>query len=208
MSVPGGPLQVGSARIRVITPESAMDNSHLSYNDGQPVPLSLTLRQLKIGIAGLLKMRNLSLPRRGNSEPTTVNKCNCDFAQTISNHGIWDTLRCRLHRTDRPSCVYPHEALPRGDCGICSLPLTQHCNECETPSLYNPACPLVINTGCNHCFHHHCYMNKPGESCPQGCSLRSSCALCNLIFRVHAKGAETSFTDAKFDHRCLRTVPA
>lgn len=163
----------GSAIIRIITPESARQpqSSHLLYNSGEPVSLDLTLRALKIGIAHLLKMSNLSLPRR-NITPMT-NKCNCDLAQKIADNGTWEMLRCRLHGTDRPSCAYPHEPLPPADCVICLLPLTQRCNACKDEGLYNPACPFVINAGCNHNFHHHCYINKPGASCPSGCSLRS-----------------------------------
>src|SRR5437762_753228 len=125
----------GSAVIRIVTPESAIrqpqNESHLLYNGGQPVSLNLTLRELKIGIARLLKMTNLSLPRRNNATASISNKCNCDLAQTIADHGTWEMLRCRLHGTDRSSCAYPHGPLPRADCVICRLPLTQRCIVCE-----------------------------------------------------------------------------
>lgn len=184
MSVSKSPPE--SAVIRVITPESAIHNTDLLYNGGAQVSLRMTLRELKIGIASLLEMRILSLPRRITTTGSTASRCNCDLAQTISQRGTWETLRCRLHGTDHPTCDYPHGPLPRGSCGICRLPLSQRCNACEEPEpLYNPACPLVINAGCNHSFHQHCYMNQTEATCPGGGHLRSFPSPCILILRYH-----------------------
>jgi Anaphase-promoting complex subunit 11 RING-H2 finger len=175
-----------SAVIRVITPQTAIQNTHLLYHGGQPVSLNMSLRELKIGIASLLQMRNLSLPRRITTPSSTPSKCNCYLAQTIANQGTWETLRCRLHGNDRPTCDYPHGKLPGGDCGICQLPLTQWCNSCKNPELlYNPACPLVIDADSNHSFHHHCYMNQTEAICPGGCQLRSFLSTYILILRDH-----------------------
>jgi hypothetical protein len=157
--------------IRVITPSSAQSRdvkSILLYNDGKPIPLSTTLRQLKVGIARLLNVNGLSLPPK-TTAATPMRLCNCAFASTIVTYGVWEMLRCRIHDSEEEGCDYPHKTIVKDKiCLLCHTTLTERCQHCELGDISD--CPLVVNAGCNHTFHHHCYTQHTNETCPGGCA--------------------------------------
>ena len=158
--------------IRIVTPASAQMSydvkSILLYNNGEPIPLTTTLRQLKVGIAQLLGIQGLSLPSK-TTAATPSRLCNCAFAGTVVTHGIWEMLRCRLHNSNEEDCDYPHNTIEQDKiCQICQATLTDRCQDCE--SLDTNECPLVVNAGCGHTFHHHCFTQYTNETCPGGCS--------------------------------------
>jgi hypothetical protein len=157
--------------IRVITPASAQrghdNHGPLLYNDGKPIPLNTTLRQLKVGISQLLNVQGLRLPSKATAANVS-HICNCDFGRSIVESGLWEMLRCRVHDSREGACDYPHSPVQKGtSCIICHIALTDPCEGCEDSTL--DGCPLVVNAGCNHTFHHHCYRGTSNETCPGGC---------------------------------------
>lgn len=169
--------------IRVTTPASAQTSRAgskptLLVNDGRPISLSTTLHQLKSNIAGLLELENVQLSRW---KPASSSKsCNCAFAENIARNGLWDMLRCRDHT--RTKCDYPHpdnSIIRKGICTLCLLDLVERCGDCQDAGIVTrDCCPLVVNAGCNHTFHHHCYSKQFGNTCPARCSTgRSSPSL-------------------------------
>jgi hypothetical protein len=164
--------------IRVITPASAQKGHDVSsimfYNDGIPVPLNTTLGQLKTGISRLLDVQQLHLPSRLTTAFHPI--CNCNFANSIVENGIWEMLRCRIHNVQTEDCDYPHEQVSKdSECSICLIDLTKPCQACEV--IGETDCPLVVNAGCRHTFHHHCYTGSTNENCPAGCARSIALAL-------------------------------
>lgn len=160
--------------IRIITPRMARESDdHHSLpllNNGHPVPLSTSLRELKRMISLSLGVQ-VHFPAAGDPNP----ECNCSLAQSIAKYGIWDMLRCRVHLED---CKYPHaheDPQWTGVCGLCGRTLDASCRFCLNENNDQQYCPLVLNAGCRHTFHHHCYVNYTGSEngnplCPAGCS--------------------------------------
>ena len=75
------------------------------------------------------------------------------------------------------------------ECGLCCRALSQACDTCEIQETDETYCSVVVNAGCNHSFHHHCYVSacRIGDfsyvqKCPQGCSVGIS-----PIFKTHFK---------------------
>lgn len=159
------------AIIRLITPASVyqrQDIAPLLYNGGNPIPLSTTLRQLKVGIAQQLGIQDLHLPPKATAaDPQHI--CNCAFAGSIAENGIWEMLRCRIHDSPNGDCDYPHAPTAKSkDCLVCHVGLQDPCEDCSSSDA--APCPLVINAGCDHTFHYHCYKKHVGDTCPGGCS--------------------------------------
>lgn len=168
------PSNSNSAIIRVITPKSAQKcsdaHSALLLNGGNPISLTMTLRQLKLNIGNLLSVQNLYLPEKPSS-PSSV--CNCALARSIVKNGIWEMLKCRTHDSSHEDCDYPHVNTSKdGQCLLCLEALAEPCQRCQEGSgvVIDP-CPLVSNVGCNHTFHHHCYTEQLEKTCPGGCSI-------------------------------------
>ena len=157
--------------VRIITPNSAAVGTNPMtislFSDGKPVPISTTLRQLKKDIAKRLGVK-IELPTAATRTENTQFHCNCDFAKSIAKYGIWDMLRCRSHVMPGDNCDYPHYPFdPTEPCAKCSRQRGDRCFECaETEH----DCPLVVNVGCKHVFHQHCYLRHTGTNCPAGCS--------------------------------------
>src|SRR5205814_3897641 len=140
------------------------------HKNGEAIALDTTLRQLKIGIANFLGIKNLLLPHR-NTTIRSSPECNCGLAQSIATNGLWEMLRCRIHNSSHSECDYPHESLEKkGECNICHFELSDPCEQCQNTDDRMNDCPLVVNVGCNHIFHHHCYRSDVRETCPGGCS--------------------------------------
>jgi hypothetical protein len=165
--------------IRIITPHSSQqiqEGRPLLYKGGEPVPLATTtLRQLKVGIAEQLGISNLQLP-----PPSTAadirKSCNCAFATSIAENGLWEMLRCRTNETSHEDCDYPHTRVRKDvDCPICLRSLREACEDCQSDQ--NPDCPLCVNAGCQHTFHYHCYRGYSGDNCPGGCNRSKSLIL-------------------------------
>jgi hypothetical protein len=155
--------------LRLITPASVQQRHEtpLLYNDGKPVPLTTTLRQLKIGIAKQLNIQDIFLPPKATAADVQ-GVCNCAFARSITENGIWEMLRCRTHDSPYGDCDYPHVTTDKSqDCSVCYVELTEPCEDCRAS---DSACPLVSNAGCGHTFHYHCYRKHVGGGCPGGCS--------------------------------------
>ena len=82
-------------------------------------------------------------------------------------------LRCRTHKGS--SCDYPHETFAVGErCSLCDEHLGDPCTTCQTGDTNESECALVRNAGCEHKFHHHCYIQHPEnfirqDCCPKGC---------------------------------------
>jgi hypothetical protein len=175
-----GTLQTGfeyqsGVIIRIVTPASAQNrnpNAALLYNDGAPVPLTTTLRQLKVGIAQLLGIQGVSFPPQSTAADTT-STCNCSFASSVVENGIWEMLRCRIHDATVDDCEYLHSSTDKTkDCSICAVGLTDPCETCLLKE--DMPCPLVVNAGCQHVFHYHCFRKFSGDNCPGGCSRSTS----------------------------------
>jgi len=161
--------------IRVTTPASAQasrtsSKSTLLLNGGKPISLSTTLHQLKTSIAKLMELENVHLSRQklvSSSKP-----CNCAFAESVARNGLWNMLRCRDHI--EVACDYAHPDNPvlrKGICTLCQMDLVERCGDCQDAGIVTrDCCPLVVNAGCNHTFHHHCYTTQFGDTCPARCS--------------------------------------
>ena len=157
--------------IRVTTPASAQSSkSALLLNGGNPISLSTTLHQLKLDIAELLELEDVQLFPQKQLNP--LKPCNCAFAESVARNGLWEMLRCRDHT--RIACDYAHPDPPvlrKGTCPLCLLDLVERCGDCQDAGIVNrDGCPLVVNAGCNHTFHHHCYTKQFSDTCPAGCS--------------------------------------
>ena len=166
------PLNPNSAIIRVITPESAQrspdPNSARLLNGGNPIALTMTLRQLKESIGNLLGVHDLRLPEK-RSPSSAI--CNCALARSVAKNGIWEMLQCRIHDSSDEGCGYPHvNASKDGQCLLCHEALSEPCQICQDNEVIQNPCPLISNVGCNHSFHHHCYTEQVGSACPGGCS--------------------------------------
>jgi hypothetical protein len=159
----------------VVTASLASQHSDIAniplLNNGTPVSLATTLRELKHQIATSLN-ESVHLPEHDGLK----HECNCSLAQSISRHGTWDMLRCRDQHQRQSD--YPHEDLDgSAQCVLCHMLLSHPCRRCQEGESDEKYCALVINAGCKHTFHHHCYITKNqiggflrDESCPQGCS--------------------------------------
>jgi Anaphase-promoting complex subunit 11 RING-H2 finger len=190
--------------VRLITPASAQRSDSalpLLYNEGKKVPLNTTLRELKIGIANLLGIQNLHLPVRATAADRQKS-CNCSFATSITENGLWEMLRCRIHDSPDDKCDYPHTAVNKSKvCPLCYVDLAESCEDCS--SLNNSTCPLVVNAGCAHTFHYHCYRDYSGDNCPAGCP-RGMVSLGSLLtYRYHAARDDSGIQTTN-DHRGIR----
>jgi len=161
--------------IRVTTPASAQasrttSKSTLLLNGGKPISLSTTLHQLKTSIAKLMDLENVQLSPQKLAN--SWKHCNCAFAESVARNGLWNMLRCRDHT--EVACDYAHPDDPvnrKGSCALCLMDLVERCGDCQDAGFVTrDCCPLVVNAGCNHTFHHHCYTKQFRDTCPARCS--------------------------------------
>lgn len=156
--------------IRVITAKIA--HEHQSRDSipilfgGKRIPLSITLRKLKGDIAKSLGL-SPAVPRISEWNPI----CNCAFAEKVASSGLWSMLRCREHMG--PTCRLPHEGInKKQQCAMCWIDVANECETCRTEQKPSE-CPLVVNAGCGHVFHYHCYTSWDyswtNSKCPAGC---------------------------------------
>jgi len=159
--------------IRVITPQLArrVDHSQIPLlNNGLPIALSTTLRQLKAMIATHLGVE-IHTPATDALAP----ECNCNLARSIAKYGIWDMLLSRGGRNLSEKYKYELNS-SSGGCRLCGRALNELCNTCLNNENSDPSyCPQVVNAGCEHVFHHHCYVQHHNvengiQLCPGGCS--------------------------------------
>ena len=163
----------GSLQIRVITPANAQGCSDICklplLDNGNKIPLSTTLRQLKEMIAKHLAI-TIHLPYT----PPFIDECNCALAKNIAAHGVWDMVRCREPTKEIEAEFSHHEDIDISkECLICSIALKEPCgSRCRDYPLAasHNECPLVINAGCEHVFHRDCYLRHRSKNCPGGCS--------------------------------------
>jgi hypothetical protein len=160
----------GSIQIRVITPANAHGCCDLRklplLDEGNRIPLSTTLRQLKEMIA-----RHLSIAIHLPPASSAMDECNCALAKDIAAHGVWDMLRCREPMKQVDVDSFPREDINTSkDCLICADPLTEPCGKCRDDPDGRKECPLVINAGCEHVFHRDCFVRHRNSNCPGGCS--------------------------------------
>ena len=166
--------------IRVITPKIAaqiannqIEETGVPYlNDGNPIPLTTTLRELKQLVATCLNEK-IHLPE---SDKNKLNECNCSLARDIAKRGVWDMLRPR--HNGQKNFAACDEKFDIEECGLCHRALSQACDTCEIQETDETFCSVVVNAGCNHPFHHHCYVSASRigdfsrvQKCPQGCSI-------------------------------------
>jgi hypothetical protein len=163
-------------QIRVITPKLANQNKDQTsiplLNDGCPIPVTTTLRELKQLIAASFG-ESIYLP----APQPEHHECNCTLAGSIAQRGIWEMLRCRDHK--EKNCQYPHGTFGiTEECLLCRKELRQPCISCGNQETDAINCALVTNAGCQHKFHHHCYVHAAAfrraalnNACPAGCSI-------------------------------------
>jgi hypothetical protein len=161
-----------SIKIRFITPAWAQAtesrNSIPYFRKGAPIPLTTTLRQLKLDIAKYLNVDIQLLPPSVNVRSISSLQCNCGVGKRIAQHGIWYMLRCTGHG-ENIECDYPHESIDSNtECSLCRRRLADKCEACAEHE--NQDCPVVVNAGCRHIFHHDCYQQSNDKLCPAGCS--------------------------------------
>ena len=178
----------------MLTPQIArhsVDHDKIPFlNGGNLIPLSTTLRELKYMIATHLGVQ-VRIPLTETPSP----ECNCNLARSVAKHGIWEMLHCRTWQ-GYGEYAASHDC--SGVCALCGRHLADSCRTClNEDSNDNDRCPLVINAGCRHVFHHHCYIQRdriengvqlcPG-GCPQGVNFLS---LYVLMLRNYAQGDDT-----------------
>ena len=169
-----------SLRVRIVTPQDSF-----VLENGQPVPLSITLQQLRRIIA-----QRLDIPIDSIHEPKTQRgSCNCGLGRIIARYGLNDMILARHHKQKGFTSVYGDET--QQECGICTESLFHPCPGCrnDPPPDQVDDCGIVRNIGCLHPFHHHCFVRAyyNSRSLRKECPYQPSCPLGYIhFFRPHS----------------------